>query len=103
MGPQKIGTTVTQGYAACANHGNVFLKRFPFEEGASYPDQGCNFETFTRQDMLEIESLGPMVTVAPGAYAEHQETWYLIRNEVVPAGDSECGDWLAELASTRPL
>jgi hypothetical protein len=102
-GPQKIGTLVDQGYAACVNHGHVFLKRFMYEPDAAYPDFECNFETFTRQDMLEIESLGPMEIVGPGEYAEHQETWYLVPNQTPPSGDADCARWLADLAAARPL
>lgn len=100
--PQKIGTRISQGYAAAVIDGTVFLKRFPFEEEAYYPDFNCNFETFTRRDMLEIESLGPMEWIAPGAYTEHVETWYLVPNAEIPADDAECAAWLEELASTRP-
>lgn len=103
LGPTKIGMQVEQGYAAYANHGNVFLKRFPFVQGARYPDFGCNFETFTREDMLEVESLGPLQTVAPGGYAELWESWYLVRGESPPADDGSCATWLGALAADRPL
>jgi len=103
MGPQKIGALIEQGYAACANYGNLFLKRFPFVPGATYPDFNSNFETFTRQDMLEIETLGPMVTVGCGEYVEHQETWYLLKDQTVPAKDEACGAWLSEIAASHPL
>lgn len=75
MGPQKIGTRIEQGYAACANEGSLFLKRFDCEPDTIYPDFDCNFETFTNQSMLEIESLGPMEFIAPGAFTEHREVW----------------------------
>jgi len=103
MGPQKIGSLVKQGYAACLNKGHVYLKRFDYDPDASYPDYDSNFETFTRQDMLEIETLGPMEIVAPGDFVEHQETWYLIPNQTAPAGDAECAAWLADMAESRPL
>ena len=103
MGPQKIGALVEQGYAACVNNGELFLKRFPFTPGATYPDFNSNFETFTRQDMLEIETLGPMVTVGCGEYVEHQETWYLLSNAVIPEDDAACATWLADIAETHPL
>ncbi|MDR3691935.1 MAG: hypothetical protein P4L46_21320 [Fimbriimonas sp.] len=103
MGPTKIGALIEQGYAACANHGNVFLKRFPYVSGATYPDYNSNFESFTRHDMLEIETLGPLVTVGIGDYVEHQETWYLIKDQTPPDDDTACGNWLADLASARPL
>ena len=35
-----------------------------FDAAATYPDLGCNFETFTNEEILEIESLGPLVTLA---------------------------------------
>ena len=103
LGPAKIGALVEQGYAACANHGNVFLKRFPFVSGASYPDFNSNFETFTRQDMLEIETLGPLETVPSGGFIDHQETWYLVKGQEVPTDDETCGKWLAQLAAERLL
>jgi len=102
-GPQKLGAFVEQGYAAYANHGNVFLKRFGAEVEYQYPDFGCNFETFTRQDMLEVESLGPMENVSPNDYASHWETWYLCADILPPVEDNACGDWLEGLAIDRPL
>ena len=103
MGPTKIGTLIEQGYAACVNEGCVFLKRFPFVEAATYPDFNSNFETFTRQDMIEIETLGPVVTVSSGSFVDHQETWYLIKEQQIPASDSDCATWFAGLAASRPL
>jgi hypothetical protein len=100
-GNQKIGMPVSQGYAAYANSGHVFLKRFDFDQGASYPDLGCNFETFTREDMLEIESLGPLVELAPGSNIDHFETWYLLDNERPPDGE-KTSEWLADLANRHP-
>lgn len=97
---QKVGMPVEQGHAAYANHGNLFLKRFGYDEEAEYPDLGCNFETFTRHDMLEVESLGPLEVVSGGEYAEHFETWYLLENQTVP---DEPADWLRAIADERPL
>ncbi|HVL37926.1 MAG TPA: hypothetical protein VM328_00920 [Fimbriimonadaceae bacterium] len=102
-GPIKVGALIQQGYAAYANHGNVFLKRFPYEEGAAYPDMGCNFETFTRHDMLEVESLGPLRQLAPGEVALHREAWYLEAGATPPGDDEACGDWLEALVAQRPL
>src|SRR5262249_24786050 len=89
--PQKIGVLVTQGMAGYANHGNFFYKRFGCEKGASYPDFGCNFETFTRNDVLEIESLGPLQTISPGEFASHVERHYLVLGVTPPSVDEACG------------
>lgn len=101
-GPQKVGMLIQQGWAAYANHGNLFLKHFPYDPAATYPDYGCNFETFTRQDMLEVESVGALQTVAPGAYAEHLETWYLVPGVTVPGDDDAAADLLESLVAARP-
>ena len=43
-----------------------------------YPDYGCNVESYTDNKMLEIESLGPVVTIQPGACAELAENWEIL-------------------------
>ncbi len=101
-GPQKIGALVEQGYAAYSNFGDLFLKRFPCDAPA-YADLGCNFETFTNAEMLEVESLGPTRTLAPGETAVHPETWYLVPNSEPPDDDADCSAWLASIARPRPL
>jgi hypothetical protein len=102
MPPTKCGALIEEGYVVFHLNGNTHLRRFGFEAGKPYPDFNCNFETFTRQDMLEVETLGPMQSVAEGTHAEHREVWYLIAGEAPPAGDAECGEWLSGLAGSRP-
>jgi hypothetical protein len=77
-GPTKIGVANRQGWVAYLNEGTAFVKMFDYEKGKTYPDGGCNFETFTNQDMLEVESLGPLTTLQPGETAEHTERWMLL-------------------------
>lgn len=102
-GPTKFGTLVDQGYAAYANNGGVFLKRFNcFDEGV-YPDFGCNFESYTRHDMLEVESLDTLAEIGPGEYSYHDETWYWIPDTAPPEEEEACLNWLDELAQQRPL
>jgi hypothetical protein len=78
-GPTKIGLAHRLGWVAYLNGGTLFVKRFDFQSGKHYPDRGSNFETFTNEDMLEIESLGPLVELAPGAKVEHTERWELFK------------------------
>jgi len=77
-GPTKIGLAHQLGWVGYLNGGTLFIKRIPYEEGKTYPDNGCNFETFSNQDMQEIESLGPMVKLALGKSVEHIERWELV-------------------------
>ena len=96
-GSQKAGAFVSQGIATYTNFGMTFVKRFAAIEAANYPDFGCNFEVYTRQDMLEVESLGPLTNVAPNCFVSHTEKWFLELDSVPPAEDGECGDWMRNL------
>ncbi|RUL88929.1 hypothetical protein [Tautonia sociabilis] len=77
-GATKIGLANKLGVAAYLNGGTAFIKRFPFLPGASYPDFGVNYETFTNADMLEMETLGPLVRLGAGEVVEHVERWELV-------------------------
>ncbi|HTQ10744.1 MAG TPA: hypothetical protein VMI31_11775 [Fimbriimonadaceae bacterium] len=92
--PQKIGAFVKQGLAGYANFGNFYYKRFPCEPAPDYPDFGCNFETYTRHDMLEVESLGRLQTIEPDQYAVHVERHHLLTGVTLPKDDEGCGDFL---------
>ena len=57
-GPTKIGLAHQLDWVGYLNNGTLFVKHFAYHDGKTYPDGGCNFETFTNEDMLEMESLG---------------------------------------------
>jgi len=76
-GPTKLGLAHQMEWVGYLNGGTLFVKRFEYHSDKSYPDQGCNFETFTNEEMLEVESLGPLVRLAPGQAVEHTERWEL--------------------------
>ena len=86
-GPTKLGIAHTMGAVGYLNGGTLFVKRFGHDAGKVYPDHGCNFETFTNEDMLECETLGPLVHLAPGQQVEHVEHWELFGG--VEGGDDE--------------
>ena len=78
--PLKFGVSNRQGWCGYLRNGELLLKRFPWQAGAGYPDEGCNNEIFTNADMLELESLGPLTTLSPGASVEHAEAWFYFRD-----------------------
>lgn len=101
-GPTKIGLAHREGWAAYLNAGTLFLKRFPYKAGSTYPDGGCNYETFTNQDMLEMESLGPLVTLKPGESVTHEERWSL-HTVALPSQDEKAVlDTIAPLLGAIP-
>jgi len=77
MGPIKFGLAHRGKWAAYLWADSLFIKSFAYEEGSTYADFGCNFETFTNEQMLEIESLGPLADLPPGGSTSHVETWHL--------------------------
>ena len=85
--PQKLGVADKQGWAGYLRKGELFVKTFPYVEGAKYPDFGCNCETYTAGTFMEIESLGPLVNLEPGKSVSHVEHWYLFKG--VDAGPTE--------------
>ena len=78
--PTKLGFTERQGWVAYQLKNYLFVKRFGFIEGDIYPDGGVNFETYTCDQFLEVESLGPMTDLAPGKTVKHIEIWDLFRD-----------------------
>jgi hypothetical protein len=95
--PTKIGLPHRDRWIAYVVGDSAFLKTFEFVEGEAYPDGGCNFETFTNSEMLEIESLSPLRTLAPGEEITHTEHWSVLPVDTEIEIDSEeaLGEWLA--------
>lgn len=77
--PQKVGFFSTRGWMAYQLGRNLFFKFHDHRTDAVYPDFGCNVETFTNDEMLELETLGPLVKLAPGRRVTHTEVWSLQR------------------------
>jgi hypothetical protein len=86
-GPTKIGLAHRMGWVAYLNSGVLFVKRFDYREGAVYPDLGTRYQTFSNEDMLEMETVGELVSLSPGKSAVLSETWELFGN--VPPIQSE--------------
>lgn len=83
-GPNKLGIAHREGWVGYLLDEFLFVKRFERVEDGIYPDGGVNFETFSNEEFLEIESLGPLVTLPPQQTATHVESWSLHR------GVSQC-------------
>jgi hypothetical protein len=77
---QKLGLFNPDTWAAYLLNGEVFVKRTKADASKTYPDFGCSFETFTNDEFLEIETLGPMTKLPPGQTVEQVEHWALFRN-----------------------
>lgn len=81
---QKLGLFNRETWAAYVLNGEAFVKRASAEPAKTYTDFGCSFETFTNNEFLEMETLGPLTKVQPGQTVEQVEHWSLHRNVKLP-------------------
>jgi hypothetical protein len=84
----KIGVDSAQGWAAYLLGGALFLKRFPHAAG-QYPDDGATIEIYSNHEILELEHLGPLTTIAPGEEIVFPEDWWVFSGAHVPATEVE--------------
>jgi hypothetical protein len=73
----KLGYFNRDGWLAYWLDGTLFTKSFLKTSKTSYPDLGCNVECYLNDRFVEIETLGPLVRLAPGETFTHVETWRL--------------------------
>jgi hypothetical protein len=84
---QKLGITYYPGWSACWWRGITFVKFSRVVAGEPHPDLGSCFEIFTNGSMLEFETLGPLVNLAPKKKAVHVEYWTLLEGLPKPSTD----------------
>ncbi len=76
--PQKLGLANRREWAGYLKEGTLFVKRYPYLSGETYPDFGVNTEVFVKGSFMELETLGPLRRLAPGEAVEHTERWRLV-------------------------
>ncbi len=76
---QKIGMFNPDTWADYVLNSEAFVKRSKPDPSKTYPDFGASFETFTNNEFLEIESLGPLTKLVPGQTVELVEHWGVFR------------------------
>jgi len=77
MPPCKIGYLNRAGWSAYLIGSTLFVKRFAPSVDLPHVDYGCNAEVYCCDQFIEVESLGPLVTLEPEASTVHVETWEL--------------------------
>ncbi len=94
--PLKLGLAHREKWAAYVLADSLFIKTIDYDPRATYPDGGCNFETFTDKEILEVESLGPLVKLEPDQSTTHFENWYLfpLTEQCQIESESALGEWI---------
>lgn len=74
-GANKLGYRNRHGWLGHWLDGTLFTKEFAPHPEAAHPDNGCNAECYVKDTFMEVESLGPLVRLAPGESVAHEEIW----------------------------
>ena len=75
--PFKIGYFNRDGWMAYWLDGVLFRKTFAIRLGLPHPDNNCNAEIYCNDKFVELETLAPLIHLAPGESIDHIETWDL--------------------------
>lgn len=98
----KVGVNANAGWCAYYSRGELLVKCCPYHAGAPYPDYGCSVEMYTCDRFLELETLGPLTALEPGASVEHVEDWCLFA-DLPPVRSEEDVDALVRPLAERAL
>ena len=79
LGPFKLGMAQREGWVAYLQGGTLFIKNFARKAGSAYPDNDVNLEVYTDKNILELETMGPLVTLKPGQSIQHEERWLMTK------------------------
>ncbi|HAS83888.1 MAG TPA: hypothetical protein DCS43_14735 [Verrucomicrobia bacterium] len=93
-GPSKLGIAHREGWVGYQLGEFLFVKHFDFDETAVYPDGGVNFETFSNEEILELETLGGLIDLAPETTVSLTETWDLHRSTPTVTTEAEADRWV---------
>lgn len=76
-GRVKVGTQRSRGWIAWRDGGTLLLVEAAEEEG-SFGDMGASTQCYSCGDFVELETLGPVVTLAPGERTLHRLRWRIL-------------------------
>lgn len=85
----KIGTNNTDGYTMYFYKDTLFVKEFDYVKGSQYPDGGCNCESFTNNEYIEIESVGPLKWIDYDETLNYTEKWNLFKDVKQPSSKND--------------
>ena len=92
----KIAYRNTENWGAYLFDGYLFVKSYFLDRNAEYPDFNSSFAVYTDNDMVELETMGPLTLVEPGEYTEHTEEWFLCEDIAFPANEKEIEQTIAK-------
>jgi hypothetical protein len=102
--PFKLGYYNPQGWMAYWLDGVLFRKTFDIVlEALTFPDGGCNTETYCNDQFVELESLGSLNSLTAGGEVSLTETWELYPSLDVPFLTDEIRKVIGDVSSRKNL
>jgi hypothetical protein len=80
-GRVKVGSPGGHGRLAYLRDGWLFEKAFDPQPDAAHADFGAAAQVYADERFIELETLGPLVELAPGGRVEHVERWRVERTD----------------------
>jgi hypothetical protein len=93
----KIGWANTEGWLAYWVDNTLFIKQADYQATADYFDFGSSSECYCDDNFLELETLGPRTTLAPGVLVKHREIWRIFPEVALAADETAVKEILAKL------
>ncbi|MEF9992283.1 MAG: hypothetical protein RRZ84_02580 [Romboutsia sp.] len=80
--PFKIGLNNTARWSTYTVGENVFIKSFDdiYSNPSDYSDFGVNFEIYTKELFLELETLSKLKIISQGEKVSLKEEWYIVKD-----------------------
>lgn len=89
----KLGSGPAPGGLGYLKDGYLFIKRFRSARGEVYPDRGAVGQVYVNGDFCELESVGALARLEPGAGARHRETWEVTECADLDFAVASAADW----------
>lgn len=93
----KIGWANPSGWLAYAVDNTLFVKEAPYQADAAYFDYGSSSECYCGEAFIELETIGPRVTLQPGQSTSHREVWSLHAGVGLTADEGAAAQIAADL------
>ena len=96
-GRLKFGWANMTGWLGYAVDNTLFVKEAVYQPQAEYFDFGSSSECYCDQNFIELETLGPRVTLQPGESTTHREIWSLHAGVTLEADEEKTAELAAKL------
>ncbi|MCA9975561.1 MAG: hypothetical protein KC413_07415 [Anaerolineales bacterium] len=93
----KLGWANPDGWLAYWIDNTLFVKKAAYQTDADYYDYGSSSECYCSDIILELETLGPRITLTPNESVIHREEWRIFSNIDLTAEETAVAETLSRL------